>query len=62
MNYKKQKHISDFMHWSEAVRKGILFCDECGAKIDTGCIVDSNNRNICCQCESKRYKKKELNK
>lgn len=45
----RQLKLSDCMHWSDAVRAGLLFCDICGKQIHDGCAWDGK-RNICSSC------------
>jgi len=45
----KQSKLSNHMHWSEAVRSGLLHCDICRKQIRQGYFWDST-RNMCTKC------------
>ena len=49
-----QTQIKDHMHWSEAVRNGLLFCTVCGEQIEQGCTVDKDGDVTCDDCEDGR--------
>jgi len=49
--------LSDHMHWLDAVRAGLLFCDICGKQLQSGAFWDGE-RHICSKCEFKRMEVK----
>lgn len=45
-----QTKLKDHMHWSDAVRNNLLFCDQCGEKIEQGCYSDGSGKILCDDC------------
>jgi len=45
-----QTQIKDHMHWSDAVRKGLLFCGVCGEQIEQGCYMNKDGDIVCDDC------------
>lgn len=45
-----QTQIKDHMHWSDAVRSGLLFCGVCGEQIEQGCCMNSDGEIMCDNC------------
>ena len=42
-----QTKLRDYMHWSDAVRNNLLFCDLCGEPIKQGCYADGSGEILC---------------
>lgn len=38
------------MHWSDAVRSNLLFCDLCGKPIKQGCYDNGSGEILCDDC------------
>ena len=48
-----QTQIKDHMHWSQAVRNGLLYCSICGEQIEQGCYTNNDGDIICDNCEER---------